>query len=288
MLNRRHLAVGATAVLVLAGPLIVAWTLQPARSAGPCTLVSGPTALPEIPETSGLAIGRRNPGILWSHNDSGNVAMLFAMDTAGAMLGRVRLPVKTRDWEDISAARCGAADCLYIADIGDNRAARPHISIYRVPEPAPGDAQTAAPEVFTAAYADGPHNAEAMFVAGDDVFIITRDRIGLLYKGTPAAGRALTFQRIGQLGLTTVTDAETSRDGASVAVRTSHEVALYRTTDLIRGVTTPYLRIPIDGLRELQGEGVALDGPMLYLSSEAGGARNAGRILRLRCELPAQ
>ena len=150
--------------------------------------------VPEIPETSGLAVSRRNPGLLWSHNDSGNAAVLYALDTAGTVRGQVRVPIRTRDWEDVSAARCSSGDCLYIADIGDNRLARRQVQIYRVPEPAPGDAETAPPEVFTASYADGPHNAEAMFVIGADLFIITRDRAGAVYRSTmtpptPASSR---------------------------------------------------------------------------------------------------
>ena len=103
---------------------------------------------------------------------------------------------------------------------------------------------------------------------------------------TPSAGREITFHRIGQLGLAAVTDAETSRDGTSVVVRTSHAAFLYRTADLIRGVTTPYFRISIDGLREPQGEGVALDGNMLYLTSEGRQWSRSGRFAGLRCELP--
>src|SRR6185503_14866394 len=101
--------------------------------------------MPEIPETSGLAVSRRNPGLLWSHNDSGSAAVLFALDTAGAVRGRVRVPVRTRDWEDVSAARCPSGDCLYVADIGDNKGARRTVQIYRVPEPAVGDSETAPP-----------------------------------------------------------------------------------------------------------------------------------------------
>jgi hypothetical protein len=76
-----------------------------------------------------------------------------------------------------------------------------------------------------------------------------------------------------------------SRDEKSVVVRTSHEAVLYRTVDLIRGGNVPYLRIPIDGLKEAQGEGVALDGNMLYLSSEGRPWNRSGRILSLRCNL---
>jgi hypothetical protein len=211
--------------------------------------------------------------------------VLFAFDAAGTMLGRVRVPIRTRDWEDISAARCASNDCLYIADIGDNRSSRERIQIYRAPEPAPGDLETAPPEVFNATYADGPHNAEAMFVIGADLFIVTRDRSGGLYRSTPSGGGELVFRRIGQLGLAAVTDAEASPDEKSVVVRTSHEAVVYRTDDLIGGGNVPSLRIPIDGLKEAQGEGVALDGNMLYLSSEGRPWNRAGRFLSLRCNL---
>jgi hypothetical protein len=271
---------------VLAVSLLFAPGCRHVDAEGPCVVANGLTMLPEIPESSGLAVSRRNPGVLWSHNDSGNAAVLFALDTAGHVLGRVRVPVRTRDWEDVSAARCGADDCLYIADIGDNRGARPQIQIYRVPEPAPGDVETAPPKVFNGIYADGPHNAEAMFVIGADLFIVTRDRTGGVYKSTLAASGDLIFQRIGQLGLAAVTDAEASRDEKSVVVRTSHEAVFYRSDDLIRGVNTPYLRVPIAGLGEPQGEGVALDGSTVYLSSEGRPWNRAGRLVSLSCKLP--
>ena len=271
---------------MLGASLLAAWLSSPQRSAGPCIVASGPSRLPEIPETSGLAISRRNPGLLWSHNDSGTAAVLFALDATGAARGRVR--VDTRDWEDISAARCPQGDCLYIADIGDNGSQRRRVTIYRVAEPAPGEAQTAPPEVFNATYVDGPHNAEALFVVDADLFIVTKDRAGFVYRATitPTASRQLTFQRVGQLGIAMVTDAETSRDGTSVVVRTTDEVVLFRTADLIRGTYTPFVRTRIDGLREPQGEGVALDGDMLYLSSEGGRNGAAGWFMSLRCRWP--
>ena len=274
----------AGSLLALSASLLVAWALRPDESLGPCVVAAGPVVVAAIPEASGLAISRRTPGVLWSHNDSGNAAELFALNGAGAMLGRVRVPIRTRDWEDVSAGRCGSSDCLYIADIGDNQSERRQVRIYRVPEPAPGDAETAPPEVFNAKYADEAHNAEAMFVVDSDLFIITRDRNGRIYRSsiTDEGSRDLTFRRFGQLGLGAVTDAETSPDKKSVVVRTSREAVLYRTDDLIRGGNiAPYLRIPIGGLREEQGEGVALDGRMLYLASEG---RRGGAIVTLRCD----
>jgi len=287
--RRGTFALAAAALVTLGAALLAAWLSSPQRSAGPCVVAAGPAQLPEIPETSGLAISRRNPGLLWSHNDSGNAAVLFALDGAGAARGRVRVPVYTRDWEDISAARCPQGDCLYIADIGDNASERRQVTIYRVPEPVPGDAETATPEVFNATYVDGPHNAEALFVVDADLFIVTKDRAGFVYRATIAStvSRRLTFQRVGQLGIAMVTDAETSRDGTSVVVRTNDEVVLFRTADLIGGTYRPSFRMRIDGLREPQGEGVSLDGEMLYLSSEGGRDGAAGWFMSLRCRWPA-
>jgi hypothetical protein len=284
----RIVALATAATLVLAAAFAAAWFWLPVRTAGPCVVAAGPALIPDLRESSGLAVSGRTPGLLWSHNDSGNAAVLFALDTDGRVRGRVRVPIRTRDWEDISAARCSSGACLYLADIGDNQRTRRRIQIYRVLEPAPGDAETAPPEVFNASYSDGPHNAEAMFVVDTELFIVTRDRTAGVYRATltsPAASE-LTFHKVTELGLGAVTDAETSRDGKSVVVRTSHEAVLYRTADLTRGVGAPYFRIGIDALREPQGEGVALDGNMVYLSSEGRPWSPAGRLIGLRCELP--
>ena len=299
---RRFTRSAIVLAVVLTVSLLVWRSLQPDDHAGPCAVVGGVVSLPELPESSGLAVSRRTPGVLWSHNDSGSAAVLFAIDTAGRVRGRVQIPVRAQDWEDISAASCSAGDCLYVADIGDNKLARRSLQIHRLPEPAAADGHASPPDTFTATYADGPHNAEALFVVGDDLFIVTRDRTGVVYRSTMTAlsmtgssvtgssmtgsSMTLTFQRVGEMGLEAVSDAETSRDGTAVVVRTSHEAVLYRTADVIRGRYVAYQRIPIDGLKEPQGEGVALDDALLYLSSEGRPWNRAGRLLTLQCELP--
>jgi hypothetical protein len=287
MRNRGFWTLGVAAGSVIGAVLLVKAVWVADNSAGPCMVTAGPTKMLDIPEASGLAISRRSPGMIWSHNDSGNAEVLFALDATGNVSGRVRVPIRMRDWEDVSAARCESGPCLYVGDIGDNGFERRRILIARVPEPSPRDAETAPPHVFYATYSDGRHNAEAMFVIGDDLFIVTRDRTGGVYRSTQAGSRhELTFQRIGQLGLEAVTDAEASPDEKWVAVRTSHEVVVYQTSELIRGGHTPHLRIPIDGLREAQGEGVALGtNGMLYLASEGGAWSRAGTFISLRCDL---
>jgi hypothetical protein len=287
----RRVGKNVIAIACLAGAIglsgAVIW-LTPASQAGPCTVLHD-SALRELPEASGLAISRRHPGIIWSHNDSGHRSELFALDATGAVRARVRVPIATDDWEDVSAGRCPSGDCLYIGDIGNNRLARSRVRIYRVPEPALNDTETAAAEVFTASYADGPHNAEALFILGDKIFVAPRDRgsAGVLYRATlpAAAGTEMTFERVGQLGLAPVTDAEATPDETSVVVRTSKLAIIYRAADLIRGGAEPGgLRIPLEGLKEPQGEGVALDNHgALYLASEGRPWTRGGRLISLQC-----
>jgi hypothetical protein len=288
--------------MLVLGVSAAAWMWRPHATAGPCEVTAGPVALPDVPETSGLSVGRRTRGVLWTHNDSGNDAVLFGLDaTTGDVRARVRVPKTMRDWEDVSAGRCPAvegtprrgvrSECLYLADIGDNGRQRLRVFVLRVPEPRPGDATTAVPDVITATYADGPHNAEAMFMVGADMFIVTKDEVGIVYRATPPEGdsAAVTLQRIGTLGLTLVTDAETSVDERTVVVRTLDEVAFYQTSAIVAGGRpVPLLRVDLSGLKEQQGEGVALDGSVLHLSSEGKPWSRDGRLLRLRCPVPTQ
>ncbi len=100
-LRSRTVTIAAAVALVLGASLVAAWIGRPHQS-----------AFPEIAESSGLAVSRRTPGLLWSHNDSGSAAVLFALDTTGTVRGRVRVPIRALDWEDVSAARCPSGNCL--------------------------------------------------------------------------------------------------------------------------------------------------------------------------------
>jgi hypothetical protein len=284
----RTIATLATAVLCVFGAFIAVTVLareEPGTS--PCAIAQGPTALPGIPEASGLTLSRRTAGLLWSHNDSGT-ATLFAVD-GSRVRGQVAVPSATVvDWEDVTAARCPSGDCLYIADIGDNDRTRTHVTIYRVSEPTPDATQTAVPDVFTMKYPDGPHDAEALFIVADGLFLITKDTTAALYRASlPLAGRGeIPLQRAGSLALRHVTDADASPDGSLVAVRTNDELVFYRTAELTRGAAKPRgVTVSLRALKEPQGEGVAV-GPdgSVYLASEGSGG--AGRLTSLHCTLP--
>jgi hypothetical protein len=257
-----------------------------AADAAPCVAAATSKPLADLREASGAALSRRTPGLLWSHNDSGQ-PLLYAVDAAtGAVRGRVRVANATVvDWEDVSLATCPGGTCIYIADIGDNRLERRSITIYRIPEPQPQDPDSTRAEVFTAVYPDGRHDAEALFVTGDDVYIVTKDVASTVYRVPKPLrpGVNMTLERVAELPLKHVTDAETSVDGKWVAIRTNQEIGFYRTADIGRGA--PHgINVSVRALKEPQGEGVALDGQKVYLTGE--GSR-AGTLNVLRCTLPS-
>ena len=253
-----------------------------------CQPSSPLVTVPDLPEGSGVALSRRNSGVLWAHNDSGE-PLLVALDAGGKVRGRVRVAgAMVDDWEDISAGPCAGGACLYIADIGDNNRRRRGITIYRVVEPQPGDASTQPVEAFAATYPDGPHDAEAAFVTGaDEIFLITKEPAGTTalfrFNGPLRAGTASTLQRVRTLPVARVTDADASPDGAWVAVRTNDELLLYPTRALVSGGGEPE-RIDLRSLTEPQGEGVTIanDGTV-YLIGEGG----RGTFAAMRCRLSA-
>jgi hypothetical protein len=85
--------------------------------------VAGRLENPKIIEASGLARSQREPGVLWTINDSGN-------------LGRVDLNKSDhRDWEDLASFQLDGDPYLLVADIGDNDARFKKRTIYVAKEP---------------------------------------------------------------------------------------------------------------------------------------------------------
>ena len=122
-------------------------------------------------ELSGLVLSRS--GLLWTHNDSGGTPQVFALSRTGQLRAAVTLAGATNvDWEDIAIR----GRTLYVADIGDNLAARADIAIYRFAEPAPGTSAVPADRIVLR-YPDGPRDAEALLIdpRSGTVVIVTKD-----------------------------------------------------------------------------------------------------------------
>ena len=271
----------------------------------------------ELRESSGVAVSRTQPGVLWSHNDSGDGPVLYAIDITGRLLAVVRVTEATaRDWEDIAAGPCPLAgssqqavsppDCLFLADIGNNNRTREELTVYVLPEPRrdAGGAlpASAAARAFRFRYSDEPHDAEAIAVRPDgDITIVTKGRTGTIdFFGIPAgsvrealaSGEAVTAEFRGRTGIEPdgrvgrlVTGAAVSPDGMTLAVRTYTEVFFFGLVNDGTGTIQwrDMGRPCFLGEAEPQGEAIDyLDAETLILTSERSRGR-PGVIHRLRC-----
>lgn len=302
-------AVLAAAFLLVAGPVAAAaqgkLTLpraaQPLRTSAPIAFAN-----PALSESSALAPSRRQRGVLWTLNDSGNPPDLFATDTLGHDLARFRVAgAKNTDWEELALGPCPrGGDCLYIADTGDNGERRKKVSLYRIPEPTvPRRSNallgTAPAERVEFTYPGGPRDVEAMYVdAAGDTWLLTKGRggrIGQLYVvrasqwAATGVGLATHVQNLplpqGRGIEKEVTAAALSPDARRVAVRTYGDLFLFARR--LDGTLEPstVVRCAITGLQP-QGEGIAwLQGDLFGLSSEQKYHVPASVAL-VRCPLP--
>ncbi|GAA0302575.1 hypothetical protein GCM10010302_46320 [Streptomyces polychromogenes] len=178
---------------------------------------------PRITESSGLAASRIHPGVYWTHNDSDDGPYVYAVDSAtGRTVARITLSgIGTP--RDVEAISLGPDGNLYVGDIGDNRDGTwDHVWIYRFPEPKELADATVKAEQFTAVYADGPRNAEALMVhpVTGRVYIASKnEKGGGLYEGPEklsADGRNV-FRRVAEVPW--VTDGAFSPDGTRLTLR---------------------------------------------------------------------
>lgn len=277
---------------------------QDSSSAAGCRVASDLSRLPELPEASGIAASQRTPGVLWSHNDSGE-PVVFALTSAGAVSGHVRVTrAKVVDWEAVAVGTCPQGTCLYVADIGDNNARRPAITIYRTREPAPGEAVTAPAEALHATYPDGPQDAEAFILLPDGtMLIVTKGDTGpvVLYRfPSPFQnGATVSLQRVvllvpavgkGKRALVAkpdrITDAGASPDGRWIVLRTNRAIRFYEAREFAAGQIRAVYQYDVGSVREPQGEGVALTtNGTVWLAGEGGGKGLPGSFARLTCVL---
>lgn len=90
----------------------------------------------KIDESSGLACSTRDKHILWTHNDSGHMPIIFAMDNKGRDRGSFHLEdIENYDWEDMDAFEYLGENYLLIADTGDNFSIRWDYRINIIKEP---------------------------------------------------------------------------------------------------------------------------------------------------------
>lgn len=168
--------------------------------------IVGKIANPDITEASGLAASKCQPDVFWTHNDSGDDAFIFAINSKGENLGTWRVKnAENIDWEDIAEFKDTSGRCfVYVGDIGDNKLKRDVHTIYRIREPQVSGAsanttrknslETEPTETLDFTYPDRDQNAETLMVhpVSGDIYVLTknRERPSGVFKLKPLFGTA--------------------------------------------------------------------------------------------------
>jgi hypothetical protein len=255
----------------------------------------------KIRESSGIAHGRRDKRIWWTHND-GDDGRIFGVLADGTLLGEWRLRgIDVEDVEDIASAPCpdqASNDCLYLADTGDNGRDRDEYAIVIVREPAfvtgqePIEGTLEAVTVVRFNYGGPSLDAEALAILPDGAMIVISKGQGgsseifrLPRNSATQAGRSavIVAEPLGELPVDVdrkgnrITAAALSPSGKRLAVRSDRDVTIFALPGLAQ-----IARCDFDGGGD-QGEALDFDDETtLMLTFEADGNGRAP-IVRLSC-----
>jgi len=259
-------AVIGSAAVVLATPQAVPPPTPPQQPAQSGALVPTSKAAPTGPyqeavplrhfqdgsinESSGVAAARRNPGLLWTHNDSGDKPHVYAVDREGVTVGLYQVRgARNVDWEDMAVGPGPGGKFgpyLYLGDIGDNARRRTDCVVYRIQEPKVGGTRAQitkqTPRMSEGAtlrlpfrYPDGPRDAEALLVHSRTgaIYIVSKEPSGRagVYKfpaRQPSGTKPAMLVRVGTVMITgeqhpfpnVVTGGDIAPDGRKVILCT--------------------------------------------------------------------
>ena len=246
-----------------------------------------------ISESSGLAVSRRHPGIIWTHNDSGGLPALYATDRTGASIACVTIiGAKNVDWEDIAV---GPDEMIYIGDFGDNGRSRSDTAIYALLEPplnpALRDQQLAGGPAarYPFEYPDGHHDCETLLVhpVSGAIYVVTKEPSGesgvYRYPMPLQRERQVTLERIatvrfalplsfrGQPVGRLATGGAFSPDGSRVAIRSYAECfewTIGKGQTLAQSLAGRPRRIPVPMLGQFESLCYTAEGRALLTTSE--------------------
>ncbi len=161
--------------------------------------------LPEaIFETSGLIFYNNK---IVTHNDSGNTAQLFELDTTSLQITRTITIINAVniDWEDIAQDDT----YIYIGEIGNNNGNRRDLAVYRILKSEYDTSNSVEAEKIEYSYSDqtdftsstnSDWDAEALFVLNDQLVILTKQwqSNGTVAYGIPKTPGIYIASKIGE------------------------------------------------------------------------------------------
>ena len=234
----------------------------------------GVVSIDGLQEASGIAASRRNPGVLWVHND-GSSGAVHAVGVNGAHLATFFLGRAVSDTEDIAVGPGPVAGVSYLY-VGDSGGKRRDVQILRIPEPIVDPGRTGSPistffsgvDAFTVSYPDGKHDAESLMVdpSSREVFIVTKQGGGArVYRANlnnVFPGSQVQWGFVTSLPFANASGGDISADGTQIVLRREDFVQTWErfngewigTTLSRSGTGIPVIGPPL----EPNGEGIAL------------------------------
>ncbi|WP_031301248.1 hypothetical protein, partial [Sphingobacterium paucimobilis] len=227
----------------------------------------------KLTEVSGMITSHFYKNTFWVHNDSGDGAAIYLIDSLAQLKASVELEgVTVIDAEDIASLFIDGIPYLLLADMGNNLRDRDTLSLYLFREPVltPGrDSYIISRKEISEIkfrYTDKRRDAEALFVDPVDnkIYIISkRDFRSTLFSFTLTAGRTGLLQELSpqlELPFTFATGADISEDGRYIVIKNLTSVFLWKRNpgqDILSALKQPSRQIPYEV--EPQGEAICFD-----------------------------
>ena len=242
----------------------------------------------KLKEASGLVESIKNPGMLWSLNDSGNDAEVFLINGQGKIQATYTVgKVVNRDWEDIALGPGPdpSVNYVYVGDIGDNNRNYDTKYIYRFPEPAlSGDKKVVIDSFDTIAFQlpKGPRDTETLMIDPQtkDLFIISKreDSVHVYQSHFPFRKGINLMEDTGKYPFKLIVAGAFSSDGTEVLLKNYNKIYYWKRepnetlTELLRRGAKRLTYEP-----EHQGEAIAWarDNSGFYTLSESSVASKA-------------
>jgi len=240
----------------------------------------------DIDEASGLIASRTQKGLLWTHNDHGDDARIFAMSEEGEDFGTWDLEdVDHKDFEDITQGPgpIQGINYIYLGDIGNNDYDREEVYVYRFPEPEVSFTKNAKNvidkdniEKITIINPHGPgEDMETLMMdpITNQLYVLTKNHeeaIAYIYKFSPPMQRiqssekvTIEMEEVGYIEREMLVAGDVSIDGSKILLRRAHSKGAWmwerQAEQSVEEALINNVSCDLKLVEEEQGEAIAVD-----------------------------
>jgi hypothetical protein len=240
-----------------------------------------------IKEVSGLVVSSKSDNLIWVHNDSGDKSYVYLINNKGEKVSTINYDKEVKDCEDIALYTPKNQNSqIFVGDIGDNKANREYVSLYRFDEPNTDnikkDVEIKNAEEIKLKYPDGPKDAECLIIDPIDknIYIISKREDSVKVYSTPintqtnkitTLKKEATLYFPGIAHVRFITAGDISRDGKQILVKSYGNIFYWKrqtNESFAKAIKKPFQILPYTP--EPQGEAIGFtqNGKKYYTISE--------------------